>query len=172
MSQPDTPKRDRVAFTRDAITFRIASDADYDFLRRLYHSTRAEEMQYFPFNDEQKVQFLDQQFRAQWEHYKTHYPHCERNIIEADGQPVGRIWIDDWSDQLRVVDIALLPEWRGSGLGTLLLREVLERGRAAKKPVSIHVEAFNPAMRLYERLGFQKVDSNGAYYLMRWTPEA
>lgn len=153
-----------------AVTLRPATDADYAFMRYLYGSTRAEEMQQFPFSDEQKTAFLDQQFAAQYEHYRVHYPSCERNIIERDGKAVGRLWIDEWKDQLRLVDIALLPEARGTGVGTKLLRDVLQRGAACGKPVTIHVEGFNPALRLYQRLGFQHIDTNGVYYLMRWTP--
>jgi ribosomal protein S18 acetylase RimI-like enzyme len=139
-------------------------------MRRLYHSTRAEEMAHFPFDDAQKLAFLDQQFAAQHAHYNQHYPTAERNIIERDGAPIGRLWIDEWRDQIRLVDIALMPDARGAGIGTRLVLEVLDRGRAAKKPVTIHVEGFNPALRLYQRLGFEKVDTNGVYYLMRWTP--
>ncbi len=129
-------------------------------------------MKHFPFDEFQKRQFLDQQFGAQYQHYQIHYPTCERNIIEEDGQAIGRLWIDEWRDQIRLVDIALMPEWRGSGIGTSLLRDVLARGAAAGKPVTIHVEGFNPALRLYERLGFEHVDTNGMYYLMKWTPPA
>ncbi|HEY6141212.1 MAG TPA: GNAT family N-acetyltransferase [Thermoanaerobaculia bacterium] len=153
-----------------AVTLRPATDADYDFMRRLYHSTRAEEMQHFPFSDEQKAFFLDQQFAAQYEHYGIHYPTCERNVVESGGVPIGRLWLDEWRDQIRLVDIALMPEWRGSGVGSLLLHGVLGRGRKAGKPVTIHVEAYNPALRLYQRLGFVQVDTNGVYLLMRWTP--
>lgn len=152
------------------VSLRPATDADYDFMRRLYASTREEEMAHFPFDDGQKKVFLDQQFAAQFEHYKLHYPTVERNIIERDGQPIGRLWIDEWRDQIRLVDIALMPEARGSGIGSRLLHEVLARGTASGKPVTIHVEAFNPALRLYQRLGFEKVDTNGVYFLMRWTP--
>ena len=141
-------------------------------MRLLYGATREEEMKQFPFTDLQKRQFLDQQFGAQYQHYELHYPTCERNIIEKDGQPIGRLWIDEWSDQIRLVDIALMPDWRASGIGTTLVSEVLERGRKAGKAVTIHVEAYNPALRLYQRLGFVKVDTNGVYYLMKWTPPA
>jgi GNAT superfamily N-acetyltransferase len=153
-----------------AIAVRPATDADYDFMRGLYASTRAEEMEHFPFDEAQKRAFLDQQFAAQFEHYGIHYPTCERNIIEKDGQPIGRLWIDEWRDQIRLVDIALMPEWRGGGVGSRLLHEVLDRGAASGKPVTIHVEAYNPALRLYQRLGFENVDTNGVYFLMRWTP--
>jgi ribosomal protein S18 acetylase RimI-like enzyme len=154
----------------DGLTLRPATADDYDLMRRLYHSTRVEEMQHFPFDDAQKRAFLDQQFAAQFEHYRVHYPTCERNIIELDGVPVGRLWIDEWRDQIRLVDITLMPESRGTGIGTKLLLDVLSRGTAAKKPVTIHVEGFNPALRLYERLGFRKIDTNGVYYLMEWRP--
>jgi ribosomal protein S18 acetylase RimI-like enzyme len=162
------PPGDRVH--RDAVTLRPATDADYDFMRRLYASTREEELKQFPFDDAQKQEFLSQQFSAQYEHYRLHYPTCERNIVEKDGQPIGRFWIDEWRDQIRLVDIALIAQWRGSGIGTELVRSVLDRGARAGKPVTIHVESFNPALHLYERLGFEKVDTNGVYYLMRWTP--
>lgn len=151
---------------------RPAIDDDYDFMRRLYASTRAEEMAQFPFDESQKAAFLDAQFAAQFQHYAIHYPTCERNIIERDGVPIGRLWIDEWRDQLRLVDIALLPECRGAGIGSALLRDVLARGAASARPVTIHVESFNPALRLYERLGFERVDTNGVYYLMKWTPPA
>ena len=84
--------------------------------------------------------------------------------------PIGRFWIDEWRDQIRIVDIALVPEYRGAGIGSRLLHDVLDRGSGGGKPVTIHVEAFNPALRLYQRLGFEKVDTNGVYFLMRWTP--
>lgn len=151
-----------------AVTLRPATPRDYDFMRLLYHATRAEEMLRFPFDEAQKQEFLDKQFAAQFQHYGIHYPTCERNIIEKDGQPIGRLWIDEWNDQIRLVDIALMPEWRGSGIGTRLVRDVLTRGAAAGKAVTIHVEGFNPALRLYQRLGFEHVDTNGVYYLMRF----
>lgn len=153
-----------------AVTLRPATDADYHFMRLLYASTREEEMKRFPFDDFQKQQFLDQQFGAQYQHYQLHYPTCERNIVEVDGRPSGRLWVDEWRDQIRIVDIALMPDVRGLGIGTELLRGVFARAEEAGKPVTIHVEAFNPALRLYERLGFAKIDTNGVYNLMKWMP--
>lgn len=141
-------------------------------MRLLYESTREEEMKRFPFDEFQKKEFLDQQFGAQYQHYQLHYPTCERNIVEKAGAPIGRLWIDEWRDQIRLVDIALMPEWRGSGIGRMLLEDILARGAKVGKPVTIHVEGFNPALRLYERLGFVKMDTNGVYFLMKWTPPA
>lgn len=162
---------DRAAVTGGAISVRPATADDYDFQRLLYHDTRAEEMTQFPFNDEQKVAFLDWQFSLQHTHYQQHYPGCEWNIIEQDGKPIGRLIVDRWRDQIRIVDIALMAERRGTGIGSSLLRELLDEGRASGLPVTIHVESMNPAMRLYHRLGFVKRDTSGAYDLMRWTPD-
>ena len=152
------------------VSLRPATEADYDFMRRLYASTREVEMAHFPFDEAAKRGFLDQQFAAQYAHYATHYPTCERRIIERDGTPVGRLWVDEWRDQIRLVDIALIPECRGQGIGSTLLQQVMDRGAAAGKPVTIHVEAYNPALGLYRRLGFEPIDTNGVYLLMRWTP--
>src|SRR5688572_29607722 len=102
----DVPPADRAG--SGAISLRPATPRDYDFMRRLYHATRAEEMLQFPFDEAKKQAFLDQQFAAQFQHYGIHYPTCERNIIEKDGQPIGRLWIDVWNDQIRLVDIALM----------------------------------------------------------------
>jgi ribosomal protein S18 acetylase RimI-like enzyme len=156
--------------TKGTVTLRPATQADYDFMRSLYASTREAEMAHSPFDEAQKRAFLDQQFAAQFAHYGVHYPTCERNIIVRDDVPVGRLWIDEWRDQIRLVDVALVPESRGAGIGSTLLRRVMDRGVASGKPVTIHVEGFNPALRLYRRLGFEHIDTNGVYYLMRWTP--
>jgi ribosomal protein S18 acetylase RimI-like enzyme len=85
-------------------------------------------------------------------------------------EPIGRLYVDRWADQIRLVDIALLPEHRGAGLGRAILEELLAEGERRGLPVTIHVEYNNPALRLYRRLGFRHVDSNGIYYLMRWEP--
>ena len=164
-----SPAGNRVA-SRDAIALRPGTDEDYDFQRRLYHDVRAEEMKSFPFDEVQKKTFLDWQFDCQWKHYREHYPTCDWRIIEKDGQPIGRLLVDRWRDQIRIVDIALLSSARGNGIGSALMGEILEEGRSSGKPVSIHVEVFNPAQQLYRRLGFQQVDTSGAYHLMRWSP--
>jgi GNAT superfamily N-acetyltransferase len=160
----------RVAIARDAIGLRPGTDADYEFQRVLYHDVRAEEMKHFPFDEVQKKTFLDWQFDCQWKHYREHYPTCEWQIIVIEGQPVGRLLVDRWPDQIRIVDIALLSSMRGKGIGSMLMGEILEDGQDAGKPVTIHVEVFNPAQQLYQRLGFKQVDTSGAYHLMRWSP--
>jgi GNAT superfamily N-acetyltransferase len=122
-------------------------------------------MRLVPWTPEQKSAFLDMQFTAQKTHYEQHYPDCEFLVIELEGQPIGRLYVDR-ADDIRITDIALLPEFRGRG------EEVLAEAQAKGKRVTIYVEHDNPARRLYDRLGFQHVDTNGVYHLMEWCPHA
>jgi GNAT superfamily N-acetyltransferase len=152
------------------IVYRPKTDADRSFLSYVYATTRADEMAIVQWTPGQKAAFLEMQFNAQWSHYEKHFPDAAFLVIEWDGTPIGRIYIDRGPDEICIVDIALIPEARGTGLGTRLLQEILDEGQAAGKRVAIHVERFNPALRLYQRLGFDAIEENGVYYLMRWTP--
>ena len=154
------------------IRLRSIAATDDPFLCALYASTRTEELAPVPWTEEQKRAFLEMQFRAQAIHYRTHYSSAQFLIIEKGDQPIGRLTIDRRPDDIRIVDIALIPEYRGRGIGTTFLRELLSEAEASSKSVSIHVEHFNPAMRLYDRLGFRRIDSHGVYHLMEWRAPA
>ena len=155
---------------RDRITFRPERPEDEPFLYRLYVSTREQEMGYVDWPDEQKTAFLRQQFSAQTHHYKQNYGNAEYSIILFDGAPAGRLYLNRRPADVRIMEILLAPEYRGSGIGTVLLHEILEKAAAAGQSVSIHVEQNNPALRLYERLGFRQIDTFGVYLLMEWKP--
>ena len=113
--------------------------------------------------------FLKQQFTAQHKFYQEHYNDTDFLIIVHDGVAIGRLYIARWTDEMRIVDIALLPRYRNGGIGTAILRDILAEAATAGKPVRIHVEKFNPAMRWYERLGFRAIEDKGVYVLMEWT---
>jgi ribosomal protein S18 acetylase RimI-like enzyme len=151
------------------LAFRRIAEADLPFLAQLYASTRAEELTAAPWTEEQKVAFLDMQFKAQHAHYQASYPQAEWRVIMRGGEDVGRLYIQRWPSQHRIIDIAFLPEHRGKGLGSALLRDLLDEAAAAGKDVSIHVEKNNPAMGLYRRLGFRIEEDKGVYDLMRWS---
>jgi ribosomal protein S18 acetylase RimI-like enzyme len=152
------------------IQLRPATDADLPLLRRIYVSTRAAELEPVPWSDDQKREFLAFQFDAQHRYYLAQFPQASRDLIELDGEPVGRLYLDPRPSEIRLIDIALLAEHCGKGIGGLLLAAVLEAGRASGRRVGIHVEQNNPAMRLYLRLGFEKIEEQGIYHLMRWSP--
>jgi ribosomal protein S18 acetylase RimI-like enzyme len=153
------------------LTFRRITDADLPFLSRVYASTRAEELAATSMTDAQKAAFLGLQFQAQHIHYQKHYPDADWLVTMRGGEDVGRLYIERWPSQHRIIDISLLPEHRGQGSGEALLRDLMDEAAAAAKDVSIHVEKANPAMRLYRRLGFVIEEDKGVYDLMRWTPK-
>lgn len=156
------------------ISLRPAVDVDRPLLLEVYAAARADELAQVPWSDEQKAAFVEQQFTAQDADYKTRRPDADFLVIDWNGQPVGRLYramLDEpTGPALQVIDIALLPEWRGKGIGTKLLRDILAEADAAGVPVTIHVEQFNPARRLYERLGFVEVGAGEVYVLMERKP--
>ena len=160
------------AAARLGIAYRPATDEDLGFLALVYASTRLEEVARSGWPPETQRQFLAHQFDAQHRHYRQHYPAAEWLVIERGGTAVGRLYVEQWPDQIRLIDIALLPDHRGGGTGSAILADLMDMAAAAGKPLTIHVEKNNPAMRLYRRLGFAPIDEHGIYDLMEWRPPA
>jgi ribosomal protein S18 acetylase RimI-like enzyme len=155
------------ALTAQGFALRPENGADVPFLRRLYVSTRREELAIVTdWSDAQKQAFLESQFGFQRHHYLTYYASADCAILEQDGVPAGRLYIDRQQKTLLVVDISLLPEWRRRGIGTALLQAVIAEARAVGKSATISVEKFNPAQRLYRRLGFREVADEGVHWVM------
>jgi ribosomal protein S18 acetylase RimI-like enzyme len=123
-----------------------------------------------PWPPEQVDAFLRSQFELQHREYARNYPDGSFEVLAVDGADAGRLYVHRTEDELHVVDIALLPEFRGRGIGTALLRGLMEEAAAAGKRVSIYVEETNPAQSLYRRLGFEPVAKHGIYELMEWRP--
>jgi len=155
----------------DSVTLRPVAPGDEGFLYRVYASTRQEELAPLPWSEAQKAAFLRMQFEAQHRHYHEHFPDAAFLVIVREGRPVGRLYVDRRREGIRIIDIALLPEQRGAGIGTNLLRGLLAEGDRLGKPVSLHVEHLNPAVRLYERLGFRRIGDPGVYDLFERPPQ-
>ena len=151
-----------------SLRLRPLTPEDTSFLARVYASSRAEELALTSWSEEQKEIFCRRQFDAQAAYYAANYPDALFQVIERDGEPVGRLYVARWEKEIRIVDITLLPEFRGSGIGTKLLRDLQDEARGAGKSLTIHVERFNRALTLYQRLGFRQVEDKGVYLLMRW----
>ena len=153
-----------------AVTLRPLTAADEPFLLTLYASTRAEELAAVPWTDEQKAAFVAHQFAAQSAHYAQHYRGMSADLVLVDGAPAGRLLVARWEREIRIVDISLLPAFRGAGAGGRLLAGLIDEARAAGKRLSVHVEQYNRALRLYERLGFRKAGEEGVYLRMELEP--
>jgi ribosomal protein S18 acetylase RimI-like enzyme len=150
------------------ISLRPITPEDDSFLAGLYASTRAEELAITGWSDEEKAVFCRRQFDAQTAHYREHYPGALLQVVETDGVRLGRLYVAHWEREIRIMDIALLPGDRGKGIGTQLVRALQGEASASGKTLTIHVERFNPALRLYERLGFKTLEDKGVYLLMKW----
>ena len=152
------------------LSLREAGADDREFLYRVYASTRVEELAFVGWDAEQVESFLRMQFEAQDRFYREHYVGASFAVVECDGEPAGRLYVARWPEEIRIMDIALLPEFRGRGIGTALLSALIEEAEREGKRVSIHVERYNPARRLYARLGFREAEDRGVYLYLVLEP--
>ena len=157
--------------TYPGITFRPICPEDEAFLYQVYASTRLDELAPLNWSQAELDAFLEMQFTAQHTYYQEHFTDAAFDIILLNNQPVGRLYLDRREDEIRIIDIALLPEHRNQGIGSVLMQDILAEAAGAGKPVRIHVERDNPALRLYKRLGFHPVGDTGVYFLMEWSKE-
>lgn len=155
---------------RGKIEFRVIHDHDRDFLFRVYASTREWEFQHTNWKEEDKQAFLESQFKAQDASYKMMNLGAIHRIITLDGTDIGRLIVDRQDDQLRIIDLSILTEYRGRGIGTDILRSLLNEAHGGKVPVRLHVEKQSPALRMYLRHGFRQIGDTGHHYAMEWKP--
>ena len=158
--------------TQDQPKLRPVEPGDELLLLKIYASTRQDEMAMVQWSDEQTAAFLEAQYKAQQSHYGQKYPAAKHEIIMRDGQPVGRLYVARLEDEIRIVDITVLPQHRGSGLGTQLLVELINEAGSRGKPLRIYVESFNRSLGLFERLGFARAAEHGIHLLMEKLPHA
>jgi len=150
------------------VSFRPELPEDQEFLAKLYATTRDIEMALTGWDTSRKEAFLRMQFQLQTTHYRKYYPDASFRIILRDNLPVGRIYLHYGAKEIRLMDIALLPEYRGSGIGGAILANLLAEAAQSGKSVTLHVEPFNPALRLYQRLGFKTIEDLGGNLYMEW----
>jgi GNAT superfamily N-acetyltransferase len=154
------------------VRLRPVESSDEPFLLELYASTRAEELAQVPWTDEQKATFIAMQFRAQSAHYAQHYPGAQWALALVGHAPAGRLYVWRAESEIRIMDLTMIPAFRGRGIGTLLLSSLAAEGDATGVPLTIHVERGNPARRLYARLGFVEAEDKGVYLFLRRPPQA
>lgn len=160
---PNTPR----------VELRAVAPADEEFLLDVYASTRADEMALVDWSDETKRAFLRSQLTAQRHDYESRFPAADYRVILVEGRAAGRLWVARTAEQIRLLDIALLPEFQNRGVGELLLRGLVGESERAGLPLRHMVFQFNAGgMRFYERLGFVRVGTAGAYVEMERAPTA
>jgi GNAT superfamily N-acetyltransferase len=160
------------AVREEQVKLRPVTEADDGFIFSVYASTRAQEMAQVPWSAEQKEAFVRMQYTAQKQHYVAKYPRASHDIIYIDAIPGGRLYLDRGEDVVHILDITVLPEHRSQGVGSVLMRRILDEAGKIGKPVTIFVESFNPSVGLFARLGFEKAQENGFQLLLQWCPKS
>jgi len=156
-----------------SITLRDLKPGDEEFQRRLYATTRLEEKVLLGWDEAEWKAFVAMQFAAQQRSYRMHFPDADVRVVLLNNRPIGRLYVNrqEQEDAIRVVDIALLPEYRGAGIGSALVRDLLAEAAAAAKPVRCHVKRHGRERRFWERLGFVMIGDGPVHILMEWVPD-
>ena len=155
-----------------AYGLRPRSEADLQFLCQLYAQTRQEELAPVPWTAQQKQAFLADQFDKQHRHYLQHYPRAQWWVLTHQDTPMGRLYLEQTAHELRIMDVSLLASHRNQGLGTALMGTLLGHADDQQITASLHVEPFNPALRMYQRLGFVHAETRGVYWFMQRPPQS
>ena len=152
------------------LTLRESREADRQFLVALYASTREAELAATGWNAAERDAFVRMQFDLQDRHYRAAFPHADHSLILRSGRPVGRLIVDRGRREIRVIDISLVPDQRGCGIGSTVLQRIMADAALAGVPVGLSVDVANPARRLYDRLGFVVTETSGFHLLLQWRP--
>lgn len=152
------------------IKLRPVGGKDEAFIETVYRSTREDELKLTNWTEQQQQSFMMMQSMAQLAEYKTKFPGADFQVIVYDKQDAGRFYTWENDQEIRLVDITLLPPFRGKGIAKFLLGELIKRSNKAEKKISLHVDQVNPALHLYRRLGFIHIRNNGRHYYMERDP--
>jgi GNAT superfamily N-acetyltransferase len=150
------------------VALRAVTADDEAFLLNIYSIVRADELAQVPWTDAQREAFIKMQFDAQQDHYRAHNPDATHDLILLDAQPIGRLYVARRAKEIRILDITILPEHRDRGIGTSLIKGLMEEAGIAGKPLTIYVESFNPSHKLFDRLGFSMMEEDGILHLLEW----
>jgi len=156
--------------SRAAIALIPVTPEDDDFLLRLYQSSRGDDLRELGWSEDRISEFLEMQHEAQRNFLATDYPNIVDQIVSLDGEAAGRLAMERRPNEIRLIDIALVPERRNQGLGTHLIQQVQEHAQSARLPLRLQVIRFNRAVGLFERLGFTRTSETGTHFQMEWHP--
>ena len=153
------------------VSLRPVTGDDQEFLLSVYAGTREQELAQVQWEAGQKEAFVRWQFEMQQKEYQTRFPDARYDVILVDGVPAGRIWVGADEKQIRLLDIAVMAQFQNRGVGTVLLRQLMDEATRANKPLRHMVFVLNDnAHRFYERLGFTVIEDLGGYKHMEWLP--
>jgi ribosomal protein S18 acetylase RimI-like enzyme len=141
---------------------------DEPFIKRLIAEVVADELGARLWPDAARVPLVDIQYRARRQGFHDAFPDATEEIVQRDGEAAGWLVTARDAESIRVVDIALLPQERGQGLGTACIRDLQDEAERTARLLRLSVVRMNAAARLYERLGFQITGGDEIRYAMEW----
>lgn len=153
------------------ISLRPVTEEDREFLLRAYAAGRETELSVLPFDEAQKRAFCEHQLQAQTAYYLEKFPHATHDIIFAGREPVGRVYADRGDALISILDLAVVVDHRRKGIGTYIIKALLDEAAADSRRVGVYVESFNPSQKLFRDLGFQLVESDGLNLYFEWQPK-
>ena len=154
--------------TSTDITLRPPTAGDHADLVRVYEASRELELAMVPWDAAQKREFAAHQLAAQTAHYREYYPEATESVIELDGQIAGRLYVDRGPEEIAILDITVLPEFRRRGIASKIVRD-LQQEAGAEKCVRVFVEDFNAGSKaFFGGLGFRPVRSEGVNVRYEW----
>jgi len=154
--------------TVESISLRPATEDDQDFLLELYKSSRGDDLRGLGWDEDRIAEFLEMQYESHRNFLNNDHPEMQDQIILSAGEPVGRLAVEQLPDEIRLIDLALLPARRNRGTGTLLIQDLQQQAAAAKRDLRLQVIRFNRAVGLFERLGFTRTSETGTHLQLEW----
>lgn len=161
---------DQTPATNNAVALRDVTPDDQQLLFQIYASSRELELSFTGWDLEQQAAFLQHQFQAQRTHYAKYYPDATHQIILANGEAVGRLWVERRHGKLLILDLIVLTAWRRNGIGSQILLQLKEEAVQTGLPLQISVEMGNPSLAYFQRLGFTVINEDGPHFTLEWRP--
>ena len=152
------------------ITFKNVEDKDQQFIEMVYRSTREKELSLTGWPEDQKQRFIIMQSMAQLTEYKNKYKAATYRVILYKKRPAGRLYLSESNHEIRIIDITLLPEFQGKGIGSKILADIIKTAKQKNKKITLHVNHGNRAIKLYESLGFKKISATNIQEYMECDP--
>ena len=162
--------KDKPEGVKPTVVLRPVAEDDEAFLRDVYATTRADELGQAGLAEAQEKAFIHMQFSAQSEDYRRRFPQADHDVVLYKSEPVGRLYVARSPEEIRILDLTILPTHRNAGIGTSLVRDLLAEARTTNRPVRIYVDNTSPSTRLFERLGFAKMEQQSLSSLLEWRP--
>jgi len=152
------------------ISLRPVTAGDDGMLREIYKSSRGDDLRELGWTEDRVDEFLGMQYEAQKHFLASEYQRPADELILCDGEPAGRLIVERREHEIRLIDLALLPEHRNNSIGAFLIRKLQNEARRQEKPLRLQVIRFNRAINLFERLGFARTSETGTHFQMEWRP--